>query len=228
MKNYLLKIFILSGFLMIGHFSYSQNVEEQEIVTSQNSEENVLSEEDQNTEEIIPENTPEETEATPTESQIEETQIEIENPAPIPEPVYTPPPIPVKKPVVNPNLTKRKISKKINIDKQAGHSCKPSVFANQIKNGTLQISLLLTKEEGSTYESENLEVGSLPDGINVKIRNSESYTKNISAEENSIPLIITKEQGAQKGSFNIPLVYTVKENGVSSVAVCQFNLVNNG
>lgn len=117
----------------------------------------------------------------------------------------------------------RTFTKKIFVNKDAVHTCTAEVFSVDMSGrSTAQNTLLLTKEADIAYE---LEVGSLPAGIDVRFTNNNSYYKNIGLEDDAVDFTISIKHDAATGSFTIPLIYTQKGVFDSSV-VCQVNVVH--
>jgi hypothetical protein len=153
------------------------------------------------------------------ESEVLPEEVPTENTALVQPQIFVARPEPQK-------IIERKVTKKILLDKSATHSCEPSLFSINLKNGgSTQINISLLKNSVEGFES--LEIGSLPKGIDVKINGTEEYLKQIETNEESVTLSISKQGGAQTGSFNVPIIYTIKNQSRTSSAICQINLVNN-
>lgn len=123
-------------------------------------------------------------------------------------------------------LTRRVFTRQVVLDRAARHACTVEPFTLDISEreqtpGTITISHKGTPVRGV------LEVGSFPDGVIVGVGEPDQFEYEVSAKEERIPLIISKEVGAQTGSFNISFFYTVQVNGKDSTALCQMNLLHN-
>jgi hypothetical protein len=119
--------------------------------------------------------------------------------------------------------TTRVYKKNIYIDKEANYECKAEFFKVDISNKNKAIkTLLLTRGADISYE---IEIGSLPAGIDVKFSENDDYHKKLGLSETSIDVVITKNNSAQKGNFSIPIIYTQKGIADASV-ICQMNIVN--
>lgn len=117
----------------------------------------------------------------------------------------------------------RIFTKKIFVNQDAVHTCTTKVFTVDMKGRTsTQNTLILTKEADIAYE---IEVGSLPTGIDVRFNDTNSYNRHIGLEDNMIDFTVTKKANAAIGSFTIPIIYTQKGVFDSSV-ICQINIVN--
>ncbi len=227
MKNHLFKIGIVTMFILTTHISYSQEVPNNEVETSENEPSSEILvpreqiensvETSSNTDESQPESTNEGVEELPTDRELEALGDAIV------EPIIEEPKV-IWRPATIPNLSERQVTRKIVIDPNATHSCTLSDFSTDLGNGTTQVSIMLTKANQPGVE--NLEIGSLPDGINVKIVATGSYTKTIEQKESSVLVLVSKQNGAQQGSFNIPILYTLKNPEKTSTAICQINIVN--
>lgn len=119
-----------------------------------------------------------------------------------------------------PPLKERKLDKQVHFDKEARHSC-------VLKNFTINISghdktILEFKLEGARSDFENLEIGSLPLGIDITFLNNAGYSWRPQKNDNIAVLQITNQAGSQKGNFNIPIIY---QSGDSTTA-CQVNVIN--
>lgn len=122
-----------------------------------------------------------------------------------------------------PALTVRRFEKPIFLDKEALHSCEAQLFRLDIsdqQHGTGRV--LLNASSDISYE---IEVGSLPDGIDIRFSENNKYLYQLGSTENFLEFDIIKQEGAQKGDFTVPFIYTQKGLGDSSV-ICQFNIVN--
>ncbi len=132
--------------------------------------------------------------------------------------------VPLEKPqeVKLPEPT-RTFTKKIFVNKDAVHTCTAEVFTVDLSDRSeAQNTLLLTKEADISYE---VEIGSLPAGIDVRFTENNEYFKQIGSTEETADFIVKKEDDAVVGSFSIPFIYTQKGVFDSSV-ICQINVVN--
>jgi len=147
----------------------------------------------------------------PTAETEEEELIEEEPPQP--EPQSDPAPQPL-------SLKKRKIEKEIHIDKNARHSCAVKGFTVNISgHGSVISELELNGERG---DSENIEIGSLPLGVDITFLNNADYVYSPSRNEGSTVLQINNQSGSQKGNFSIVIIYT----SGNSTTICQINVIN--
>jgi hypothetical protein len=118
----------------------------------------------------------------------------------------------------------RKIDRIVNINKNADYSCTVSPFQIDISDlPSTEVKINLTRGKNSSIDE--IEIGSLPSGIDLKFKSNAAYIYQTAKDENNILLLITKKDGAQKGSFSIPIIYTKKDNDNFSV-LCQINIIN--
>lgn len=156
-----------------------------------------------------------------------EPQEELKAPAPepTPEPKPAPIPVPVEEKVEEETplseLT-RVYDKELFVNKDAKHECHAEFFRVDMseKSSTLN-TIIFTKEANISYE---MEIGSLPIGVDIRFSESNSYHKNLGSEDETIDISISKESDAPKGNFTVPIIYTQKGVFDSSV-ICQLNIV---
>jgi hypothetical protein len=117
----------------------------------------------------------------------------------------------------------RTYNKKIFVNKDAKHTCEAEFFKVDLSDrDSATNTILLTKEADVQYE---IEVGSLPEGYDMKFSNNSKYEKIIGLGDDSTDITIQKKSKASKGNFTIPIIYTQKGVFDSSV-ICQMNIVN--
>jgi len=144
---------------------------------------------------------------------LQEEEEFVEEPAPQPElqsqPTSSLPP-----------LKERKLTKEIHIDTGARHSCAAKNFnVNLAGKNQVMVELEFT---GMRSDLENLEIGSLPSGIDVAFLNNAAYEYRPQKSDGGAVLQITNQPGSQRGNFSIPIIYT---SGNSTTA-CQINVIN--
>jgi len=145
----------------------------------------------------------------PEEESVDEPELQPEL-----QPESTPPTLPT------PSLKERQLTKEIHIDIGARHSCAAKNF-NVNLSGKNQAVVEL-KFTGMRSDSENLEIGSLPLGIDVTFLNNGDYSWSPSKSDSSAILQIVNQPGSQKGNFSIPIIYT----SGNSTTICQINIIN--
>jgi hypothetical protein len=99
--------------------------------------------------------------------------------------------------------------------------CEVLNFTANISNTTSMIVELQLKQDATL---QNLEIGSLPQGIDITFLNNASYAlpfASVDRQKTAILHIINYPY-SQKGNFNIPIIYTNNE----STAICQINIIN--
>lgn len=122
-----------------------------------------------------------------------------------------------------PPLTKREFRKRVRVDTGAFHSCEAETFRIDItgkSNASARIAL--QRDSDLPYE---VEVGGLPQGIDVTFSGESVYKRSQRAGEHSIVFDIVSQVGSQKGNFMVPIMYTKKDGSDSSV-ICQINIIN--
>lgn len=116
----------------------------------------------------------------------------------------------------------RKFDKEINFNPSAEHKCFSEVFNIDMSNkDNMTVAMSFEKDKVSTYD---IEVGSLPGGIDVKFSN-DSYIKTLGKDETSTLFKIKNSSNSNKGNYNISFIFT-KKGAVESSSVCQINIVN--
>ncbi len=119
-----------------------------------------------------------------------------------------------------PPLKEHKLEKQIILDENAQPGCQATNFTIDISNKNSAIVELDLNGKRDSFE--DLEIGSLPLGIDIIFLNNADYSWSPSKSDNTAVLQITNQDGSQKGSFSIPIIYT-KGN---STTICQINIVN--
>ncbi len=119
-----------------------------------------------------------------------------------------------------PPLKERKLEKRIIVDKNAWHGCEAVNFTVDISNKNSAIVEL--NLNGKRDSLEDLEIGSLPYGIDITFLTNTNYSWSPAKSDNVAVLQIVNQVGSQKGNFSIPIIY---QSG-NSTAVCQINVVN--
>lgn len=112
--------------------------------------------------------------------------------------------------------------KKKDIDYTNGsYKCSVSPFAVDVTNGKVESSMSVININHVIDEAREIVIGELPIGFKVVFDN-DKYTQNLTDEETEFILSVSKEKDAQKGSFIVPLLYSVGDITV----MCQMNIVN--
>lgn len=160
----------------------------------------VTSEEPENQDVIVPEN------------EVMEKDLVLEPEISLPAPV-----------VSRESLRRDFVIEKENIDYQnKSASCTITPFSFDVSNsprtGTLSVKNL---NQIDPLTDRYLDVGTLPSGVEVVFTN-EKYTYEIEDSATEFSFKVKKNQFAQKGSFTIPVFYTIGEVSV----LCQMNVVN--
>ncbi len=110
------------------------------------------------------------------------------------------------------------------IDPAAKHSCKVDVFRTDISETAA--STLLVKFYGtSMLAAYDAEIGSLPNGIDVRFAKNNDYIYDFRGKETTLELSVNNQDGSLTGDFTIPIIYTYKGKKESTV-ICQLNIVN--
>lgn len=133
-----------------------------------------------------------------------------------------PAPITINKPFI-PIRGELNIKKK-DIDYTNGsYACSVNPFSVNISNsgGEAVVRIQNINQVGSS--DRQIEIGKLPSGLKV-VFPGDTYEKNITTDETEFAVSIAKDSFAQRGSFTIPIFYSVGDITV----MCQMNVVNNG
>jgi hypothetical protein len=119
-----------------------------------------------------------------------------------------------------PPLKERRFEKPVRFDKNPPHSCAAKNFSLNL-SGVNQ-AIVEVEFTGMRSDSENLEIGSLPRGIDITFLNNADYSWSPSKSDSGAVLQIINHPGSQKGNFSIPIIYT----SGNSTTVCQINIIN--
>lgn len=122
----------------------------------------------------------------------------------------------------SPALKERKLNKEVRIDKSASHQCIAKNFTINLSSGqnSAAIEILLVGKRG--VNGENLEIGSLPLGIDITFLNNSDYLYSPPNNSNVLILQIINQSGSQKGNFSVPIIYI----SGNSTTICQINVIN--
>lgn len=110
------------------------------------------------------------------------------------------------------------------VDRSAKHSCKVDVFRTDVSEtvtSTLSVKFFGT----SALAAYDVEIGSLPNGIDVRFEKNNDYLYDFRGKETTLQLVVNNQDGSLAGDFTIPIIYTLKGKKESSV-ICQLNIVN--
>jgi hypothetical protein len=139
------------------------------------------------------------------ENLIEETN-EITTPPEIPPPAF--------QELLEP-LKTRKIERKIDIKNIDNLSYSLDQFSVNIKEGETKFINLKLIGDGI----KNLEIGSLPNGIDVVFAENNDYQ--ISTNKDIVQIKIYRQKGSERGNFSIPIIFNSKR----STIICQINII---
>ncbi len=151
-----------------------------------------------------------------TQPQIDEgiapEEIAPEEIAPLPEPA----------PLPKPPFKERMLNKNFRFARDAAHRCNVETFKIDISGRlSAQARIMLS---GKKIQSGEIEIGSLPIGIDIQFSQNENYLHGVSQNDNAFDLEIDNQEGSQKGNFNIPILYTNEET--NQTIICQINIIN--
>lgn len=122
-----------------------------------------------------------------------------------------------------PKITPWILERKIVVDREAVHECAVENFRLNITADGTGIGRIAVRKDGdAVYE---IEVGSLPEGIDAVFATNKSHSYNPGVDEQVVELEVTQKSEAVRGDFSVPIVYTKKGNSDSSV-VCQINIIH--
>jgi len=117
-------------------------------------------------------------------------------------------------------IKERKFERLVHFDKNPQHACIAKNF-NVDLSGKNQ-AIVELEFTGMRSDSENLEIGSLPLGIDITFLNNADYSWSPLKSDGGAVLQIVNQPGSQKGNFSIPIIYT----SGNSTTVCQINVIN--
>lgn len=125
-------------------------------------------------------------------------------------------------------LPVRNVPIEIEVDTDATHSCTFDPFTITTGKRSSFVTYLAVHEFGEASEAEyQLEIGSLPEGIDITFAANSDYVYRPRSGETEIKLNITNVKGSRKGNFSISVIYTKEtEDTPDSVTLCQMNIVN--
>lgn len=121
----------------------------------------------------------------------------------------------------------REYKKSIILDGAARHSCEAESFVVDVSySNSVVAAIRINRGDTVVDGTYSIEIGSLPGGIDISLMNSsDKYSLNSIVSER-VSLSITKENISQKGSFNIPIIFSFESGGTKSTSVCQINIIN--
>lgn len=123
------------------------------------------------------------------------------------------------------DLIVRTYDKDIVIDPAATHTCRADIFRADLQTESSSRARVTLFQNKKKNLPSFLEIGALPDGLNVVFRSNEEYTYTPGTRETAIEFDITRQIGAWEGDFTIPIIYTLT-GGTPSSVVCQINIIN--
>jgi hypothetical protein len=127
--------------------------------------------------------------------------------------ITTPPEITT--PTFQEPLKTRKIERKIDIKNVDNLSYSLDQFSVNIKEGETKFINLKLIGDGI----KNLEIGSLPNGIDVVFAENNDYQ--ISTNKDIVQIKIYRQKGSERGNFSIPIIF----NSKNSTIICQINII---
>jgi hypothetical protein len=116
-----------------------------------------------------------------------------------------------------------RIMQNIILNPSATHSCEASTFFLSLE-GEDEVSEIF-KLFNNSKQSGTLIIGSLPGGIDARFVENNSYELKVTDQTKTVEVKFIRGRGAQKGNFNISLIYQLNSLVPSNV-LCQTNLVN--
>jgi hypothetical protein len=111
------------------------------------------------------------------------------------------------------------------VDENAIHYCSSADFSiNLTVDSPVTHSMQLL---GATAgQGIQLAVGSLPLGIDVFFSENKEYEISLPTDRGGAEVEMSMQEGAQRGNFTIPIIFTLQKADGNSTAVCQINVVN--
>jgi hypothetical protein len=119
------------------------------------------------------------------------------------------------KPILQEPLKIRKFEKMIKIKNLDDLSCSADQFSVNIKEGETKFVNIKLSGQGI----KNLEIGSLPAGIDIIFAENNDYQ--ISTNKDIVQIKIYRQRGSERGNFSIPIIF----NSKSSTIICQINII---
>lgn len=112
--------------------------------------------------------------------------------------------------------------KKTDIDYTNGsYLCEITPFSSTVGSGTSHATVKIKNLNQIGNQTRQLLVGELPYGFKIVFAN-DTFSQNVIGNQTEFPISIIKSSDAQKGSFVVPIFYSVGETTV----MCQMNVVN--
>lgn len=130
-------------------------------------------------------------------------------------PFFTPPP--------SPPLKTRRYGIEVFPDPKADHSCEVETLRVDLTEQSFAFrKIFLETYPGFSY---SMEIGSLPDGIDVVFSETKIHLLHTDIPLTEATVEISKQLGARQGDFSIPIIFF--ERGVEdSTFICQLNIAN--
>lgn len=126
-------------------------------------------------------------------------------------------------PLPSPPLKTRRYGVEIFPDLKADHSCEAETLRTDLTEQSFAFrKIFLETYPGFSY---SLEVGSLPDGIDVVFSETKIHLLHTDTPLTEATVEISRQDGARKGDFSIPLIF-IERGETDSAFICQLNIVN--
>lgn len=126
-------------------------------------------------------------------------------------------------PLPTPPLKTRRYGVEIFPDLKANHSCEAETLRVDLTEQPFAFrKIFLETFAGFSY---SLEVGSLPDGIDVVFSETKIHLLHTDTPLTEATVEISKQDGARKGDFSIPLIF-IERGAEDSAFICQLNIAN--
>jgi len=120
-------------------------------------------------------------------------------------------------PISQEPLKVRKFEKIINVKNSDNLSCSTDQFSVNINEDETKFVNFKLSGEGI----KNLEIGSLPAGIDIVFAGNNDYQ--ISTNNDIVQVKIYRQKGSEKGNFSLPIIFSSK----NSTIICQINIITN-
>ncbi len=112
--------------------------------------------------------------------------------------------------------------KKESIDYTGGsYGCSVTPFSVNISNTSVIAKVYIENINQIGQEIKSLEVGELPGGFMITFANKQ-FSQRITSNNTEFDISLEKNKNSQKGSFTVPIIYSVGETAV----ICQVNIIN--
>jgi hypothetical protein len=105
----------------------------------------------------------------------------------------------------------------------SSYLCNVSPFVLNVSSGSANAIVNIKNIDKVGSQNRQIIIGELPYGVKVVFANN-TFKQNVIGEITTFPISIVRADYAQKGTFVVPIFYSIGEKNV----VCQMTIINNG